>query len=70
VTLVVVTPRASFPAPPVGFALLCREAVCPSGLKLMDIYRGVITVVSVQAPMLLSVSFVPRPTTGVCAAAW
>lgn len=33
--------KPSFLTPPVGFAIFYLKGVCPAGVKLTDIYRGV-----------------------------
>lgn len=46
--LVAVTLQTSFLTPPVGFALFYLKGVCPPGVTLMDIYKGVIPFVILQ----------------------
>ncbi len=46
--LVAVTLQTSFLTPPVGFALFYLKGVCPDGVTLMDIYKGVIPFIGLQ----------------------
>jgi TRAP-type mannitol/chloroaromatic compound transport system permease large subunit len=46
--LVAVTLQTSFLTPPVGFALFYLKGVCPPGVTLAHIYRGVIPFVLLQ----------------------
>ena len=46
--LVAVTLQTSFLTPPVGFALFYLKGVCPPGVTIMDIYKGVIPFVMLQ----------------------
>ncbi len=46
--LVAVTLQTSFLTPPVGFALFYLKGVCPPGVKLTDIYRGVVPFIVLQ----------------------
>ncbi len=46
--LVAVTLQTSFLTPPVGFALFYLKGVCPPGVTIMDIYKGVIPFVLLQ----------------------
>ena len=46
--LVAVTLQTSFLTPPVGFALFYLKGVCPPGVTLGHIYRGVIPFVLLQ----------------------
>ena len=46
--LVAVTLQTSFLTPPVGFALFYLKGVSPPGVRLMDIYRGVIPFIVLQ----------------------
>ncbi len=46
--LVAVTLQTSFLTPPVGFALFYLKGVCPPGIKLTDIYRGVVPFIVLQ----------------------
>jgi len=46
--LVAVTLQTSFLTPPVGFALFYLKCVCPPGVTLCHIYRGVIPFVLLQ----------------------
>jgi len=57
--LVAVTLQTSFLTPPVGFALFYLKGVCPPGITLMDIYKGVIPFIGLQLLGLLLVAFFP-----------
>ncbi|MES9870285.1 MAG: TRAP transporter large permease subunit [Sedimenticola sp.] len=46
--LVAVTLQTSFLTPPVGFALFYLKGVCPAGVKLTEIYRGVVPFIILQ----------------------
>ena len=46
--LVAVTLQTSFLTPPVGFALFYLKGVCPPGVRLLDIYRGVTPFILLQ----------------------
>jgi tripartite ATP-independent transporter DctM subunit len=46
--LVAVTLQTSFLTPPVGFALFYLKGVCPRGVKLTHIYRGVVPFIVLQ----------------------
>lgn len=46
--LVAVTLQTSFLTPPVGFALFYLKGVCPPGIRLLDIYKGVIPFIVLQ----------------------
>ncbi|MES9846499.1 MAG: TRAP transporter large permease subunit [Candidatus Sedimenticola sp. PURPLELP] len=46
--LVAVTLQTSFLTPPVGFALFYLKGVCPPGVKLTEIYRGVVPFIVLQ----------------------
>ncbi len=46
--LVAVTLQTSFLTPPVGFALFYLKGVCPPGVKLTEIYRGVVPFIFLQ----------------------
>ncbi len=46
--LVAVTLQTSFLTPPVGFALFYLKGVCPPGVTIKDIYKGVIPFVLLQ----------------------
>jgi TRAP-type mannitol/chloroaromatic compound transport system permease large subunit len=48
VMLVAVALQTSFLTPPVGFALFYLKGVVPSGVGLMDIYKGVIPFIILQ----------------------
>ena len=57
--LVAVTLQTSFLTPPVGFALFYLKGVCPPGVTLGHIYRGVIPFVLLQIAGLAIVFNVP-----------
>jgi tripartite ATP-independent transporter DctM subunit len=61
--LVAVTLQTSFLTPPVGFALFYLKGVCPPGISLMDIYKGVIPFIVLQLMGLLVVAFFPDVVT-------
>lgn len=61
--LVAVTLQTSFLTPPVGFALFYLKGVCPPGISLMDIYKGVIPFIALQLLGLLVVAFFPEVVT-------
>ncbi|MCW8944386.1 MAG: TRAP transporter large permease subunit [Sedimenticola sp.] len=61
--LVAVTLQTSFLTPPVGFALFYLKGVCPPGISLMDIYKGVIPFIVLQLLGLLIVAFFPEVVT-------
>ena len=46
--LVAVTLQTSFLTPPVGFAIFYLKGVCPAGVKLVDIYKGVVPFIVLQ----------------------
>lgn len=46
--LVAVTLQTSFLTPPVGFALFYLKGVCPPGITLLDIYKGVVPFIILQ----------------------
>ncbi|GGB45720.1 C4-dicarboxylate ABC transporter [Roseibium aquae] len=61
--LVAVTLQTSFLTPPVGFALFYLKGVCPPGVTLGHIYRGVVPFVMLQLLGLLIVFQFPALTT-------
>ena len=61
--LVAVTLQTSFLTPPVGFALFYLKGVCPPGVTLAHIYRGVIPFVLLQLTGLAIVFAFPALTT-------
>jgi tripartite ATP-independent transporter DctM subunit len=61
--LVAVTLQTSFLTPPVGFALFYLKGVCPPGVNLGHIYRGVVPFVLVQLAGLAIVFAFPALTT-------
>ena len=68
--LVAVTLQTSFLTPPVGFALLYLKGVCPPGVTLGHIYKGVIPFVVLQLIGLVIVFFWPELTTWLPAIAY
>ncbi|MDO6585508.1 TRAP transporter large permease subunit [Salipiger sp. 1_MG-2023] len=61
--LVAVTLQTSFLTPPVGFALFYLKGVCPPGVSLAHIYRGIIPFVMLQLLGLFIVFEFPALTT-------
>ena len=61
--LVAVTLQTSFLTPPVGFALFYLKGVCPPGVTLGHIYKGIIPFVLLQLRGLLIVFEFPSLTT-------
>ncbi|EPX76220.1 TRAP transporter large permease [Salipiger mucosus] len=68
--LVAVTLQTSFLTPPVGFALFYLKGVCPPGVSLAHIYRGIIPFVLLQLLGLFIVFEFPALTTWLPAAAY
>lgn len=68
--LVAVTLQTSFLTPPVGFALFYLKGVCPPGVTIGDIYKGVIPFVILQLIGLAIVFFFPEITTWLPAKAY
>ena len=60
---VAVTLQTSFLTPPVGFALFYLKGVCPPGVSLGHIYRGIIPFVLLQILGLAIVFYFPALTT-------
>ena len=63
VMLVAIVLQTSFLTPPVGFALFYLKGVCPDGVTLKDIYKGVIPFVVLQILALLIVAMYPNLVT-------
>ncbi|MGB5834319.1 MAG: TRAP transporter large permease subunit, partial [Thiohalocapsa sp.] len=61
--LVAVTLQTSFLTPPVGFALFYLKGVCPPGVRLVDIYRGVTPFIVLQLLGLMLLFFFPALAT-------
>jgi tripartite ATP-independent transporter DctM subunit len=61
--LVAVTLQTSFLTPPVGFALFYLKGVCPPGVTLGHIYKGVIPFVLLQITGLFIVFYFPNLVT-------
>ncbi len=68
--LVAVTLQTSFLTPPVGFALFYLKGVCPAGVKLTEIYRGVIPFIILQLVGLALIFFFPQLVTWLPAVAY
>jgi len=68
--LVAVTLQTSFLTPPVGFALFYLKGVCPSGVSLAHIYKGIIPFVVLQLLGLFIVFEFPALTTWLPSAAY
>lgn len=68
--LVAVTLQTSFLTPPVGFALFYLKGVCPPGITLGHIYRGVIPFVLLQLLGLFIVFEIPQLVTWLPAIAY
>jgi TRAP-type mannitol/chloroaromatic compound transport system permease large subunit len=68
--LVAVTLQTSFLTPPVGFALFYLKGVCPPGVTLGHIYRGVIPFVLLQLTGLAIVFMIPALVTWLPAVAY
>lgn len=68
--LVAVTLQTSFLTPPVGFALFYLKGVCPPGITLLHIYKGVIPFVLLQIIGLMIVFYFPSLTTWLPAVAY
>jgi len=59
VMLVAMTLQTSFLTPPVGFALFYLKGVCPPGIRLVDIYKGVVPFIILQLIGLAIVALYP-----------
>jgi tripartite ATP-independent transporter DctM subunit len=68
--LVAVTLQTSFLTPPVGFALFYLKGVCPPGVTLGHIYKGVVPFVLLQLIGLAIVFYWPELTTWLPAKAY
>lgn len=68
--LVAVTLQTSFLTPPVGFALFYLKGVCPPGVTIGHIYRGVVPFVCLQLIGLAIVFYWPELTTWLPAKAY
>ncbi|EGU36034.1 putative C4-dicarboxylate transporter family protein, DctM subunit [Vibrio sp. N418] len=60
VMLVAMALQTSFLTPPVGFALFYLKGVCPEGVALKDIYRGVIPFILIQLVALVCLVVWPQ----------
>jgi tripartite ATP-independent transporter DctM subunit len=61
--LVAVTLQTSFLTPPVGFALFYLKGVCPAGVQLKEIYRGVVPFILLQLVGLALIFWFPSLVT-------
>jgi tripartite ATP-independent transporter DctM subunit len=68
--LVAVTLQTSFLTPPVGFAIFYLKGVCPPGVKLTHIYRGVVPFIVLQLIGLALVFAFPQLVTWLPAVAY
>ena len=59
VMLIAMTLQTSFLTPPVGFALFYLKGVCPPGIELTDIYKGVVPFILLQLVGILALIFFP-----------
>ncbi|MEW5911188.1 MAG: TRAP transporter large permease subunit [Thermodesulfobacteriota bacterium] len=60
VVLVAVSLQTSFLTPPVGFALFYLKGVCPPGVELIEIYKGVVPFICLQLLGLVLVAIWPQ----------
>jgi len=60
VILIAVTLQTSFLTPPVGFALFYLKGVCPPGVQLVDIYKGVVPFIILQLTGLVLIAIWPQ----------
>ena len=60
VMLVAMALQTSFLTPPVGFALFYLKGVCPPGVKLTDIYKGVVPFIILQLIGMFSLLMWPQ----------
>lgn len=70
VILVAVTLQTSFLTPPVGFSLFYLKGVAPPGIKLTDIYKGVIPFILLQLTGLMLLFLFPQIATWLPAVAY
>ena len=68
--LVAVTLQTSFLTPPVGFAIFYLKGVCPAGVKLVEIYKGVVPFIILQLIGLSLVFAFPQLVTWLPAVAY
>ena len=61
--LIAVNLQMSFLTPPLGFALFFLKGVAPDGVTTMDIYKGVIPFVLIQASVIALIIFCPEVVT-------
>ena len=57
--LIAMNLQTSFLTPPFGFSLFYLKGVCPPGVRTIDLYRGVIPFILIQAFVLLSLVVFP-----------
>lgn len=55
--------QTSFLTPPVGFALFYIKGVCPPGIRVTDIYRGVMPFIALQVVGLILIYMIPQIVT-------
>ncbi len=68
--IVAVTLQTSFLTPPVGFAIFYLKGVCPPGVHLVDIYKGVVPFIVLQLIGLVLVFVFPQLATWLPAVAY
>lgn len=68
--LVAIALQTSFLTPPVGFALFYLKGVCPPGVAVADLYRGVLPFILLQLLALLLVAAFPALVTWLPAVAY
>jgi TRAP-type mannitol/chloroaromatic compound transport system permease large subunit len=61
--LVALTLQSSFLTPPFGFALFFVRASAPPGIRMADIYRGIIPFVVIQVVAIVCVAALPQIAT-------
>ena len=57
--LIAMNLQTSFLTPPFGFSLFYLKVVSPPGVRTVDIYRGVVLYILIQAIVLVSVLLLP-----------
>jgi TRAP-type mannitol/chloroaromatic compound transport system permease large subunit len=57
VVLFALTLQTSFLTPPVGFSLFYLKGVAPAGVKMTDIYKGVLPFIAIQVLAVVMVFF-------------
>lgn len=58
--LIAMNLQTSFLTPPFGFSLFYLKGVAPAGVRTIDIYRGVIPFILMQAAVVISLMVVPE----------